>query len=96
MTEDLSIRQFNIREADWQADGSQLSNIRRLVFIVEQKVPKEEEWDDKDGDAWHWIATSDYLRHFSMPRNTPSVFMNVADLPSPETNFLKPVYPITA
>lgn len=59
MTEDLSIRQFNIREADWQADGSQLSNIRRLVFIVEQKVPKEEEWDDKDGDAWHWIATDE-------------------------------------
>jgi predicted GNAT family N-acyltransferase len=53
----VELRQFNIREADWQTDGNQLSNIRRLVFIVEQKVPKDEEWDDKDEDSWHWLAT---------------------------------------
>ena len=53
----VELRQFNTREADWQTDGNQLSNIRRLVFIVEQKVPKDEEWDGKDEDSWHWLAT---------------------------------------
>lgn len=53
----MELRQFNTREANWQTDGNQLSNIRRLVFIVEQKVPKDEEWDGKDEDSWHWLAT---------------------------------------
>lgn len=53
----MEIRKFNIREADWETDGKQLSNIRRLVFIVEQKVPQEEEWDGRDEESWHWIAT---------------------------------------
>ena len=48
---------FNIREADWNVDAEQLSNIRRLVFIVEQKVPQEAEWDGRDDSCWHWLAT---------------------------------------
>ncbi|MGV0035050.1 MAG: GNAT family N-acetyltransferase [Candidatus Azotimanducaceae bacterium WSBS_2022_MAG_OTU7] len=50
-------RQFNTREADWHTDNNQLSTIRHLVFIVEQKVPKDEEWDGKDEESWHWLAT---------------------------------------
>lgn len=57
MSNSLELRQFHIREADWKADGKQLSNIRRLVFIVEQAVPQDEEWDGKDETSWHWIAT---------------------------------------
>ncbi len=57
MSNQLEIRKFNIREADWKVDGKQLSNIRRLVFIVEQQVPEDEEWDGQDEDSWHWIAT---------------------------------------
>ncbi|MBO6656255.1 MAG: GNAT family N-acetyltransferase [Pseudomonadales bacterium] len=53
----MELRKFNIREADWAADGKQLSHIRRLVFIVEQEVPQEEEWDGRDDESWHWIAT---------------------------------------
>ncbi len=53
----MELRKFNIREADWDTDGKQLSNIRRLVFIVEQNVPQEEEWDGRDEESWHWIAT---------------------------------------
>ena len=54
---DLEIRQFNIREASWSQDQSNLSELRRVVFIVEQNVPKEEEWDGLDEDSWHWLAT---------------------------------------
>ena len=59
MSNNLSIRQFNIREANWALDGKVLSNIRRLVFIVEQDVPQDEEWDGKDEESWHWLATDD-------------------------------------
>lgn len=53
----LQLRDFNVTEADWARDGNVLSNIRKLVFIVEQQVPQEEEWDGQDDSAWHWIAT---------------------------------------
>ncbi len=57
MTEKLELRLFNIREATWQSDHNVLSNLRRLVFIIEQKVPNEVEWDGLDDDASHWLAT---------------------------------------
>lgn len=57
MSDALEIRNFNLREATWAADGGQLSNIRRVVFIIEQNVPQEEEWDGKDNDSWHWLAS---------------------------------------
>ena len=57
MSQELELRHFNIREADWSVDGKLLSKIRRIVFTVEQSVPQEEEWDGQDEDSWHWIAT---------------------------------------
>ena len=54
---ELEIRSFNVREADWSSEGNMLSNIRRLVFVVEQNVPAEEEWDGMDDDSWHFLAT---------------------------------------
>ena len=53
----MELRDFNIREAVWQVDGNRLSTIRRLVFILEQQVPQEEEWDGRDEESWHWMAT---------------------------------------
>ena len=57
MSKQLEIRQFDIREAHWSLDGKVLSNIRRIVFIVGQSVPQEEEWDGRDDASWHWLAT---------------------------------------
>ena len=57
MTHSLEIRQFNIREADWASDSEMLSGIRRQVFILEQKVPRDIEWDGRDEESWHWLAT---------------------------------------
>ncbi len=53
----LELRNFNITEADWALDGNALSSIRKLVFIIEQRVPQDEEWDGRDDGAWHWMAT---------------------------------------
>ncbi|MFT7244388.1 MAG: putative GNAT family N-acyltransferase [Candidatus Azotimanducaceae bacterium] len=68
----LEIRQFNLREADWALDRNVLSSLRRLVFIVEQKVPQEEEWDGQDEDAWHWLATDIEDRPIGTARLLPS------------------------
>lgn len=57
MTTDLNIREFDIREAVWETDGGVLQDIRRKVFIVEQNVPTDEEWDGQDDEAWHFLAT---------------------------------------
>ncbi len=72
MTEHLSIRKFNIREANWNREGNVLSNIRRLVFIVEQNVPETEEWDGRDSESWHWLATDNADRPIGTARLLPT------------------------
>ncbi|MCC5885961.1 MAG: GNAT family N-acetyltransferase [Gammaproteobacteria bacterium] len=46
----------NVRRADWEQDRDLLRSIREQVFIEEQKVPKDLEWDDADADAIHFLA----------------------------------------
>lgn len=43
-------------EGDWAALGEAASEIRRLVFIEEQRVPQQEEWDGRDPDCRHFLA----------------------------------------
>lgn len=50
---------INIRIANWHTDKEQLSTIRRLVFIEEQNVPEELEWDEDDASATHFLVTHD-------------------------------------
>ena len=57
MSKPLTVRQFDVAEANWKFQSEALKAIRRLVFVLEQKVPQEEEWDGQDEDAWHWLAT---------------------------------------
>ena len=47
---------FTVRHADWVVDGAMLAAIRREVFVVEQRVPEDEDWDDKDVSSRHVIA----------------------------------------
>ena len=48
-----------MREADWARDKAALALIRRRVFIEEQQVPEELEWDGEDETARHWLALID-------------------------------------
>lgn len=41
----------------WGADRPLLQEVRRKVFVVEQQVPEEEEWDEDDLVAVHVLAT---------------------------------------
>ena len=51
---------INLRISDWHTDKEQLSTIRRLVFIEEQNVPEELEWDEDDATATHFLVTHDH------------------------------------
>lgn len=50
---------IEIRAANWIDDRVTLSEIRRRVFIEEQQVPQELEWDGADENAQHWLALLD-------------------------------------
>ena len=52
MKEDL-----NIIATDWQSHRSELEFLREQVFIIEQHVPVELEWDEFDAVAVHLLAT---------------------------------------
>lgn len=47
---------IQIRIADWQKDNADLRRIREKVFITEQAVPPELEWDADDATAIHFLA----------------------------------------
>ncbi|RUR33491.1 GNAT family N-acetyltransferase [Vreelandella andesensis] len=45
-----------IVSGDWSTLKDVASEIRRVVFIEEQCVPQEEEWDGRDDESSHFIA----------------------------------------
>jgi predicted GNAT family N-acyltransferase len=49
---------FTVRPVNWQASRDALRAVRRSVFIKEQKVPEEIEWDDADDNAYHVLAAT--------------------------------------
>lgn len=48
--------EFEVREVPWQAAAETLRAIRRQVFVEEQGVPEELEWDGLDPDCRHVLA----------------------------------------
>lgn len=48
-----------ISSGDWETLGPAASEIRRKVFIDEQNVPQEEEWDGLDTECLHFLAMLD-------------------------------------
>lgn len=50
---------FFVREASWSADRAALSEIRTAVFIEEQGVPPELEWDGFDDECVHALALTE-------------------------------------
>ncbi len=47
---------FTVRSARWPDDAQALRAIRHDVFVVEQAVPTEIEWDGRDPECLHAIA----------------------------------------
>jgi predicted GNAT family N-acyltransferase len=53
MTDAAGLR---VRLADWNCDRDALRRIRHEVFVVEQRVPVDLEWDGVDADCRHALA----------------------------------------
>ena len=49
----------HVRLADWHKDNAALRRIREAVFINEQSVAPELEWDSEDSQAIHFLALED-------------------------------------
>ncbi len=50
---------IRIEVGDWKTLGEAASEIRRRVFIEEQRVPRDEEWDGRDPGCVHFLAWHD-------------------------------------
>jgi predicted GNAT family N-acyltransferase len=48
--------EFQIEQTRWQDNEAALRMIRETVFMREQRVPEELEWDGLDGNALHLLA----------------------------------------
>lgn len=55
----MSMSSLRIEQGDWQQLGAQAGEIRRRVFIDEQAVPQQEEWDGRDDQCLHFLAWLD-------------------------------------
>ena len=48
--------EFFVRDATWAADAPALQTVRRAVFIDEQRIPEDLEWDADDAVCLHALA----------------------------------------
>lgn len=48
---------YHLKITSWDKDKTALSQIRNDVFIVEQSVPQELEWDEHDSACIHILVT---------------------------------------
>jgi predicted GNAT family N-acyltransferase len=48
---------IRVRKADWHKDNADIRRIREAVFVAEQCIPPELEWDAEDASAQHFLAT---------------------------------------
>ena len=63
---------FRIRRAIWGEDRKTLQWIRQEVFILEQGVPRELEWDAADAQAIHLLAEDPVGHPLGTARLLPS------------------------
>ena len=54
---------FSIIETSWDEHRAELSALRERIFIGEQGVPEELEWDGADPASRHFLALDDAQTH---------------------------------
>jgi len=63
---------FSIQIMSWDEAREHAEPIRRKVFIEEQSVPEELEWDDMDSTATHALAFDETGKAIGYARLSPS------------------------
>ena len=61
------LKNIKITQVSWRQAESDLRAVRTPVFIVEQFVTPEFEWDEKDASAVHLLATLEDLNSAPQP-----------------------------
>lgn len=56
MSPAADLAELTIRVADWEGDQAGLRAVRTRVFVEEQSVSEEEEWDGLDAECRHVVA----------------------------------------
>jgi predicted GNAT family N-acyltransferase len=46
-------------DADWASDQAAICSVRRQVFVEEQGIPENLEWDGQDADCRHVLALAE-------------------------------------
>ena len=62
---------FHVEPASWEADFADLRAVREQVFLIEQAIPPEEEWDALDEKSHHVIARNRDGQPIGTGRLTP-------------------------
>jgi predicted GNAT family N-acyltransferase len=62
---------FRVEPADYTVDFQDLRAVREPVFVVEQQVPLELEWDELDPKCRHVIARDEHHKPIGTGRLTP-------------------------
>ena len=57
MSENQLPQHLKIKVANWETDKNNLKELRLKVFVEEQNVPIELEWDEYDDSSLHFLAT---------------------------------------
>jgi len=60
-----------VREVTWQSHGGDIRRLRREVFVLEQQVPEEEEWDEDDAVSRYVVAVDGRERVLGTGRLAP-------------------------
>ena len=50
---------YTVRLARWPEDSERIREVRETVFVHEQRVPEDLEWDGLDDACTHALAESD-------------------------------------
>jgi predicted GNAT family N-acyltransferase len=73
---------YRVEPATWQADEQELRAVRERVFVVEQAIPPEDEWDEEDASSRHVLARDSRGDAIGTGRLTPSAMIGrIAVLP---------------
>lgn len=56
----MDIPNYYVEPANYAVDGDDLRYVRMAVFVVEQQIPAEEEFDEQDPQCYHLIARNEH------------------------------------
>lgn len=72
MVRPMTEAQIQIETVNWDEHQNNLKKIRHQVFVIEQKVPLNEEWDNLDGEAKHFLAFNEQHEAIGTARVLPT------------------------